>query len=90
MASCFAHLHLKMEGEVNQLKVEVAGVKSEVKIIEARVTKSEEKINTINNVTMQEVAESMTSESRNRMKIDVWGCKWNLIIRDLVNRGGAH
>ena len=83
MASCFAHLHLKMEGEVNQLKVEVAGVKSEVKILEARVTQNEEKINTINNVTMQEVADSMTSESRNRMKIDVWGRKWNLIIRGI-------
>ena len=83
MAACFAHLHFKMETEVDNIKKDVATLKSQVSDLEQFANTTEASIKSIHETTVPALKELISDEEGERLKLDVWGRKWNHVIRGI-------
>ena len=95
LGACFANLHLKIEGDIHKVKEDVAGLKARTEHLENFATESELAIRTINDTSVpalqKAIADSKDELSNELTKLEMWGRKWNVIIRGIpgsANEGG--
>ena len=79
--ACFANLHLKIERNVEQIKLDVSEVKGRVAHLENFSKEAEVAIRTINESAIPNVCTKIENESKERLKLEILGRKWNLVIR---------
>ena len=95
LGACFANLHLKIEGDIHKVKEDVAGLKARTEHLEKFATESELAIRTINDTSVpalqKAIKDSKDELSHEITKLEMWGRKWNVIIRGIpgsANEGG--
>lgn len=80
VAECFANLHLKLESDVQTVKADLCEVKERVDNLDAHQHLVNDNIEEITNRIVPRLEEEINSEERERLKLQMWGRKWNLVI----------
>ncbi|CAC5423110.1 unnamed protein product [Mytilus coruscus] len=77
---CFACLHLKLVGNVEILKTEVKVLRDNVENLESHAKLMDDSIKDIHNTLLPDIEEKISTEEKERLKLEHWGLKWNLVI----------
>ena len=80
VTECFASLHAKLEGDVGAVKSEVKGLKDRVENLDAHAQLLEDSVQDIHNKLLPELEDKISKEEKERLKLEYWGRKWNLVI----------
>lgn len=81
MAECFAVMYINHNKSIECVREEIRGIKTNIAEIEASLQGVNEDISDIHEKIIPEIKESVSSEKKERPKLEVWGRKWNLIIK---------
>lgn len=77
IGKCFMKLHLQISG----VQADVECLKTKVSNLEQFAEHSNESIRTIHEETIPNIEDKIAAVDNERVKLDMWGRKWNLIIR---------
>ena len=80
ISKCFANLHTTMALDIGNLKKDLSGVKKTVADIEASLSYAQEEITDIQEKDIPQLQRDLEFEKNERLKLELWGRKWNLII----------
>ncbi|VDI31670.1 Hypothetical predicted protein [Mytilus galloprovincialis] len=80
VSECFASLHLKLEGDVETLRTEVKVLRDNVENLESHAKLMEDSIKDVHNTLLPDIEEKISTEEKERLKLEYWGRKWNLVI----------
>lgn len=78
---CFEQLNSNFRSEINSLRSELKGVKEKITAIEGHVEYAQSEFQTLHNETIPSFEDKLTEETNQRLALELWGRKWNLIIR---------
>lgn len=90
ISKCFQNLDSKISGEISTLSSEISSLKEEVKGIRTRVGEVESAVESascdINNI-LESIVPALESkiekETNERLSLELWGRKWNLVFRGI-------
>lgn len=86
IAKCFEQLHLHINTEVATLKAKQADMEKRIDMAENHIEFINSEIHDIHNKHVPNIEDKIEKESIERLKLELWGRKWNLVIRGL--KGG--
>ena len=81
MAECFALMYINHSKAMESVRGEIQELKTNIREIESAVQNTSEDIQDIHEKTIPEIKESVSTERKERLRLEVWGRKWNLIIK---------
>ncbi|KAK3101459.1 hypothetical protein FSP39_003732 [Pinctada imbricata] len=79
IAECFANMHLSFRRELDVVRQSVTAVETRVSELEKFATHANIEINNFE----PKIKENVQEERSERLKLDLWSRKWNLVIRGL-------
>ncbi|CAC5384068.1 unnamed protein product [Mytilus coruscus] len=85
---CFQKLHVYINTQVEKLKVKQEQIDDRVKILENQAEFANGELHDIHNSIIPNLEAQIVEEANERLKLEVWGKKWTLIIRGLEGRVG--
>ncbi|KAK3108492.1 hypothetical protein FSP39_009141 [Pinctada imbricata] len=80
ISECFALMYIKNEEAMRGVHGEISEIKSRVNELEASAENVQQDIQDIFETSIPAVRDSVAVERKNRLKLDMWGRKWNLIV----------
>ena len=80
ISKCFANLHATMALDIGNLKRDLSGIKKTVTDIESSSSYAQEEITEIQKKDIPQVQRDIAFEKNERIKLELWGRKWNLIV----------
>lgn len=83
IASCFTKLHTHIDSEVEKLQCQQEETRRKVELLENQAEFVNSEIDAIHNKHLPNLESKIEQESVERMKLELWGRKWNVIIRGL-------
>ena len=87
IAKCFEKLHSHINTEVEMLKAKQADTEKRIEVIENQVEFANEELKDIHGIHIPNLENKIEKEEVERLKLELWGRKWNLIIRGI--KGGT-
>jgi hypothetical protein len=78
---CFEQLNSNFRSEINSLQSELKGVREKLTAIEGHVEYAQGEFQTLHNETVPAFEDKLMDETNQRLALELWGRKWNLIIR---------
>jgi len=82
IAGCFQQLQTYMDTQIGEVKLRVKSVEGRVEVIENHVEYALTEFNELHNTHIPNLETKLDKEQSERLKLEMWGRKWNL-----VNRG---
>ncbi|XP_021362403.1 scavenger receptor cysteine-rich domain superfamily protein-like [Mizuhopecten yessoensis] len=77
IGKCFTKLHLQITG----LHEEIGSLKTTVSNLEQFADHTNDSLRTIHEKTIPNIEDKITTVDNERIKLDMWGRKWNLVVR---------
>lgn len=77
---CFALMYLKHDEAIKGVRREMTELKTRVSELETAAENTQQDIQDIFETSLPQIKESVLEEKKNRLKLDLWGRKWNLVI----------
>jgi hypothetical protein len=90
MAECFAVMYINHSKAMESVRGEIKELKTNSKEIESVVHNTNEDIQDIHEKTIPEIKESVSTERKERLRLEGWGRKWNLIIKGVEGYTKEH
>lgn len=81
IAKCFEKLHIHINYEVEKLKVKQTETEKRVDILENQLELIHSELQNIHNKCFPDIEGRIEKEETERMKLELWGRKWNVIVR---------
>jgi len=88
IAKCFEKLHLHINTEVEMLKVKQEETEKRMGVIDNQIEFMNGELQDIHGKHIPGLDDKLEKESNERLKLELWGRKWNLIIRGLSGQDG--
>ena len=90
IAKCFEKLHLYINNEVETLRVKQELTEKKVEVMESSIEFFNTEVHDLHNKYLPNMEAKIEAEQVERTKLEIWGRKWNVIIRGIkgavVNR----
>ena len=83
IAKCFSTLHLHINHEVEALKAKHEALEKKVDLIENSVEFVNSEIHDMHNKHIPNLESKIEKEEIERIKLEIWGRKWNIILRGI-------
>lgn len=83
MSSCFAMIYMKLENSIASVQTQVNQLDERVTNLETYRNFTESAIRTLQEETIVKLEEKIQGERIERLKLENWGRKWNLITRGI-------
>ena len=80
LADCFANLHMTFDREVSVIKSEIAKTNNRVDVLESNAELVNDNLQNIHNNIVPNLEEKINEEANERVRLELWGRKWNLVI----------
>ena len=80
ITDCFANLHMTFDNEMARVKSEIAGTNERVGVLEANAQLVNDSIQEIHGKTIPNLEEKVSDEAKERIRLELWGRKWNLVL----------
>lgn len=81
IAKCFQQLHSHIDDEVDKLKVRQDALEKKVDLVENLAQFTNDEVASIHNKHIPDLESALETERNERLKLEIWGRKWNLIVK---------
>jgi hypothetical protein len=81
IATCMEKLHASISGDINSIHADMKVVTEKIAVLDSSVHYLHEENTTFQNKTLPDLLNKFEEEKNERLKLDIWSRKWNLIIR---------
>lgn len=81
---CFAQLNLKFNIEIQDIKVQLNSVREKSAELENFMTYANQEFQTLHEKTIPDLEGKIEAESEERLKLELWGRKWNLVVKGIT------
>ncbi|VDI63945.1 Hypothetical predicted protein [Mytilus galloprovincialis] len=88
IGKCFQKLHIYINTEVEKLKEKQEQIDERVKVLENAGSFANGELHDIHNSKIPNLESLIAEEANERLKLEVWGRKWNLVIRGIEGKVG--
>ena len=92
IAGCFEKLHMNMNNEFSELKEKFGKLEVRVDNIESHVVYANDELSKLQNKYIPDLEDridtAVKKEQTERLKLEMWKRKWNLVIRGIAGKGG--
>ncbi|CAG2208986.1 unnamed protein product [Mytilus edulis] len=88
IGKCFQKLHIYINTEVEKLKEKQEQIDERVKVLENQAEFANGELHDIHNSKIPNLESLIAEEANERLKLEVWGRKWNLVIRGIEGKVG--
>lgn len=85
---CFALLQFRVDGSLNKIRSDITEVKQRVSSLEDSAAWQEQETEDIKHKLIPGVEDMIHQLEEKQLQLDVWGRKWNLVIKGIDGKGG--
>lgn len=80
LSECFANLHMTFDKEIQKVNHEMARISEKVNVLDSNAQLVNDDLQNIHNAVVPNLEETISDETKERLKLEIWGRKWNLVI----------
>ena len=84
ITKCFMNLHQTITSDMLKVKKEITTMKQSIVDVEKSLEHTQAEVSEIFEYNLPTINERIDNERIERLKLDLWGRKWNLIVTGIV------
>jgi hypothetical protein len=80
LSECFENLNMTFDKDIQKVNHEMARISGKVSVLDSNAQLVNDDLENIHNTVVPNLEEHISDENKERLKLEIWGRKWNLVI----------